>query len=304
MPNIILKIKDVNKDTYAIDTIGFKKIYDTDEENISVWVKMSNRRGTIDAPLLSSAFEVKQKGTGKVIDDAIGYMNNGGNNIYQNTMMVGLFSSCYSNGHGFSILPENFMKVVALFTARKTIVPNWINCKDEYLIPNTEHPDYQQWNNDCAVYSLFNNSSQQSSLRNIDYKDKKWDIINHFFFMSNEEMRDLANNCNFNVMYQDSKAFAEDRYAYSILQKISLSDDARAVLEAAREMMRKSMSMRKVYHENNPKYHLNAWDAGWAQLKPMFKEYFKEDSENFLKKYKEFEKRMREGVYKFGFLKE
>ncbi len=70
------------------------------------------------------------------------------------------------------------------------------------------------------------------------------------------------------------------------------------------DLIRKSMSMRVLYNENNPKYHLNSWDAGWAQLKPMFKEYFKEDYDRFVVKYKEFENRMRKGVYKFGFLKE
>ncbi len=35
----------------------------------------------------------------------------------------------------------------------------------------------------------------------------------------------------------------------------------------------------------------------------MMKEFFKEDYDAFVEKYKEFENRMRDGVYKFGFLK-
>jgi hypothetical protein len=61
--------------------------------------------------------------------------------------------------------------------------------------------------------------------------------------------------------------------------------------------------MRVTYHDEHPEYHLASWDAGWAQMKPMFKEFFKEDYTAFVKEYKRFEDRMREGVYKFGFLK-
>ena len=305
MNNIILKIKNINNETYEVNTISSKIIYNTDGKNISKWIKKETKgEKTSDAPLLSSAFKIKQKGRGRIIKKAMGYMNNGGNNIYQNTMMVGLFSSSYSNSNGFSILPENFNKVVALFTARKTIIPNWINCKDEYLIPNTSHPDYQQWNNDCIIYSLFNNSSQQSSLRNITYKDKKWDIFNHFFFMSNEEMKESADINNFNLMYQDAKIFNQDRYVYNLLKETNLSPDAKEILELAKYLTRQSMKIRVLYSENHPEYHLNSWDAGFAQLKILWKEYFKEDYNIFREKYKKFENRMREGVYKFGFLKE
>ena len=44
-------------------------------------------------------------------------------------------------------------------------------------------------------------------------------------------------------------------------------------------------------------------DAGWAQLKPMLKVLHKEQYRAFVAKYKAFEARMREGVYRFGFLR-
>ena len=251
---------------------------------------------------MTSAIGVKQKGYAGIICGSLGFMHNNANNVYHNQTLVGLYTSCFSAAHGFSILPENFRKVIALFTARKSIKPNWINCKDEYLVPNTEHPDYEQWNNDCLVYSLFNTSSQQSSLRQITYKGKKWDIINHFFFMSNTEMRDLANDAHFPEMYQDAVSFPEDRYVYNLLQETTLSPDAQEVLEAAKALVRASMSVRKDYSEENLKYHLGSWDAGFAQLKPMLKVYFKEEYDAFVALYKKFENRMREGVYEFGFL--
>ena len=117
-------------------------------------------------------------------------------------------------------------------------------------------------------------------------------------------MLELADSASFNLMYQDAKVNNEDRYVYTILQKTTLSKDAEEILTMAKELIRKSINMRIEYNENNPQYNLNSWDSGWAQLKPMFKEYFKDDYSEFVEKYKEFESRMRKGVYKFGFLKE
>ena len=88
---------------------------------------------------LSSSCKWKTDSVGKNIIGAIGWMLNMGNNVYENSVKVALFSSRYShNGSaGIPILKENFKKVIALFCARKTIVGNWINDKDEYMAPNT-----------------------------------------------------------------------------------------------------------------------------------------------------------------------
>jgi hypothetical protein len=305
--NFILKC--INTEQYKIEDMGIKTVYAIDKNSRAAdWIReeIKNKK-RVEAPQLSTYVSVKDKGYGFSIINSMGNACFHGNNVYKNQTDIFMVSSCASvgpNGGAINIIPENFNKVVALFTARKSIKGNWINDKDEYLVPNIEHSDYEQWNNDAIVYSLFNNSSQQSSLRNITYKDKKWDIVNNFFFMSNEEMLELADSNNFNLMYQDAKVNGEDRYVYNALQETTLSEDAKEILTMAKELMRKSMSMRELYNESNPKYHLSSWDAGWAQLKPMFKEYFKDDYTLFVEKYKKFENRMRKGVYKFGFLKE
>ena len=303
--NITLSVKDVSEENYSIEKIGEKELYAVDS-TVNVWVQRKDRvKGIqkVQAVPLTCAIKIKSNGESKLLKGFLGSFFSAGNASMFNGSCVSLFSSGFPSAGHFSTLPTTFRRVVAFFTARKTIMPTWINCKDEYLIPNTEHPDYEQWNNDAIVYSLFNGSSQQSSLRNIDYKDKKWDIKNEFFFMSNEEMWRFADDNNFGKMYQDAKTFDSDRYVYNLLRTTPLSEDAQEVLSAAKELVRKSMKMRKVYHENNPKYHLNAWDAGWAQLKPMLKQYYKEDYDRFVQLYKKFEDRMREGVYKFGWLR-
>jgi hypothetical protein len=299
-----LTIKKFDSKLMRITVIGTKSIYNAVGCDTASWIRQEIRRlSKIPTPNLSSAVVVRHDSSKTTVRGGLGCLNNNSNNVYKNGTDVFLVSSCSSLNANVSIIPTNFRKVVALFLARKSIVPNWINCKDEYLVPNEQNPDYEQWVNDAIVYSLFNNSSQQSSLRQVTYKGKQWDIHNQFFWMPNAKMRQLANRKGFVGMYRDAKRFPEDAYVWKVLQDTLLSPDAQEVLLEAESLISRSMARRKQYHRQHPEYHLNAWDAGWAQLKPMFKEHFAEHLKAFVQLYKEMENRLRKGVYDFGFLR-
>jgi len=248
--------------------------------------------------------------TGKVPDGTLGTITWQSNNVNGNQQFVLIFSQygrLKGKGSQF-ITKNNFLKSNLFFTARRLISgqhANWINDKDEYLAPNESHPDYEQFTYDSIVYSLFNNSSQQSSLRQVDYKDKKWDIKNEFFWLSKNEMLQLAEDDHYDELYQDART-SDERFVYNKLFTEGiynrLSPDAKDVLDSATELLKKSIQMRKILSENHPEYHLNSWDAGYAQLKLVWKEYFKDEFNEFRKKYKELEDRMRPLVYELGFL--
>jgi len=96
-----------------------------------------------------------------------------------------------------------------------------------------------------------------------------------------------------------------DRHVYKLLfgpENIyeKLSPDAKAVLDKATELVELSMEMRQVMA--NDENHLNSWDAGYAQLKLVWKEYFPEQFKEFRQLYKNMEDRMRPLVYELGFL--
>ena len=306
----ILDIIDLSG-TFELEVKGVKEMYNTDG-----LIKMSNytRIGlknikTIDSPQMSSPINIKQNGDGSVVNSNIylGTFHTAGNAPYKNSTDVGLYTSCNSNGHSHSIIKENFNNVLCGFIVRKAIQPNWINCKEEYLAPNEQHPDYEQFTYDSIVYSLFNNSSQQSSLRQVDYKNKKWDIKNEFFWISKNDIQELADENHYDELYKDAKS-NDNRYVFNLLfgeQNIyeKLSPDAKNILDKATELVKKSVKIRKMISEEHPEYHLNSFDAGYAQLKLVWKEYFKDEFKVFRNDYKKFEDRLRPMVYTLGFLR-
>ena len=120
--------------------------------------------------------------------------------------------------------------------------------------------------------------------------------------MPNEQMLQLSNDNGFDELYHDANG-DHDRFVFNKIQQSSFSPDTIEVLNKAIELVIKTFPYREQLHEEHPEWHLNAWDAGWYQIKLILKKYFKDDLKEFNLLYKTFEDRMRDGVYKFGFLK-
>lgn len=294
--------------------LGIKDVYNMDGKiDASEWVKQPNKKKSTKLGIQLSSALYTGKGNaplGRVTDDHIAYCVMDGNNIDANTSQVYLLSSSACHGHGLSVTEDNFERFIALFPARKLISGNfatWANSKDEYMVPNEANEKYKQWISDSIVYSLFNTSSNQSSLRNIEYNGKLWNIQNEFFWMSVKDIAELAGGKygtdDINTAIEDDiENFGKERYVYKKLQTVTLSPDAQAVLDKATELVKSSFKHRKEFNQKNPAYHINTWDAGWYQIKGLLKEYDPEGLKQFNELYKQLEDRMRPLVYELGFL--
>jgi hypothetical protein len=299
-----LDILEKDKNFEVINT-GEKLFYNCDNKfAASDWVRIELKKIKKEVrPNMSSALVVSNKDK-KIAINAIGSMNNNSNQIYKSGTEVFITTSPTSLNANVDIIPENFYKVLSLFTVRKSIKMNWINEKDEYVAPDESHPEFKNFKIDSIVYSLFNSGSAQSSLRQITYKDQLWDIKNEFFWMSKNEMTELVNQNNYTELYNDARTDS-DRYVHTLLfgeEDIynQLSDEAKDVLDSATNLVRLSFGMRRNFADDTN--HLNSWDAGYAQLKLLWKEYYPEQFKEFRAKYKVLEDKMRPMVYELGFL--
>jgi len=290
-----------------IEVVGNKVVYNIDNsKTASKWVREETKGiKTEDCIELTSAIKVREKDgarKGKLISNALGYFYTKSNNVDKNTMGIALFTTAFSDNVGTSIIQDNFTKCTALFSARKLIEKNWVNSKDEYLAPNEENEHYNEFVNDSIIYSLFHSASNQSSLRQVEYKGKLWDIKNEFFFMPKDEIISLANENGIDFTYNDARV-SNERYVYTKLQGIELSQEAKAVLDKAIELTKMSFKYRELFNDEHPEYQILNWDCGWYQIKGMLKEYFPNELKEFNELYKALADKMRPMVYELGFLK-
>ena len=304
--NFEIDICDVDKKSYTgdIENKGQKCIYNTDKlESCSTWIK-TQIKGTNIVPTFSSGLKMNNKDGIKVSNKYLGTLMLTTNTVDTNTTGVAIFSSLAKIGASrvVSIERDNFNKAVTLFAARRLVSKNWINWTDEYLAPDESNPKFKEFTNDSVIFSLFESKSQQSSLRNVDYKDSQWDIKNEFFWMSKNEIADLADKNNNEDCYDDAIT-STDRFVYKYLQRITLSPEAQAVLDYANNLVRDSFKYRDMFDSDFPDYQINNWDCGYYQLKFMWQEYMPEEFKQFRALYAKLADKMRPMVYELGFLK-
>lgn len=237
----------------------------------------------IESCSLSSGLIVSDK-IFKFSENGIGYVS------INNQGVAFTLSKVFSHTHGIDITKNNFIEIVQYISSRNLKENNWINCKDAFFVGKQNN----EFINDSIIYSIFHNYCQMTSLKNIK---------NEFFWMSKEEIEELANKYNNDTCYMDAHT-DKNRFVYEKLQTIELSSEAKVVLEKANEIVRKTFKYRELFNLEHPEYQINNWDCGWYQIKVLAKEYANDDLEEFKVLYKNLADKMRPMVYELGFLKE
>lgn len=240
---------------------------------------------------------------GRTVPGAMGYLYSNANNVASNAQSVAMFTAACSAGHGLSILPSNLYRCAALFAARKAIDANWVIAKDEYSAPNEEHPEYKRFLADSLVFSLFHTSSNQSSLRHVEYQGDFYDVRNEFFWMNREHMVELCNTEGNEDAYEDARR-DHQRYIYQQLQEQhdNLSPVAIDVLEKATALVDSTFEYRKLYNDEHPELQVCNWDAGYYQLHGLWIEYDEAGFIAFREAYRKLKACLNAQVYTLGFL--
>ena len=188
------------------------------------------------------------------------------------------------------------MKCTLVNSIRRLIGVSWDNSSDFYDMSNLPTNEFI---NDCLIYSTFNVSNYILSLKQNDLNCK-----NEFFWMSKQEMLDLAEEYNNDYTYEDALN-SEERFVYLKLQEIKddLSPEAKAVLDKATDLVKKSFKYREMFNESHTEYQINNWDCGFYQIKALLKEFMPDDLKEFRATYKQLADKMRPMISELGFLK-
>ena len=294
-----------------VEITGSKIIYNIDGENSFRNFCKEALRGKKTYPTitLKNPVTVGTKDGSMMTTDAIGFYVNASNNVYKSLQQCYFLSTAPDNVlSGFSITKDNFLPVCANFASRKVVTNNWINNKDEFLEPVITEENHELWEEftpDSIVYSMFNSASCQSAMQPVSWKGYDYKIKNAFFFMGRKEMMELAGTYEYYDMIKTTFD-DEDRYAYELLEgKVGekLSNEGKAVLDYARNFLSDSMKDRSAFNTEHPELNIMCWDAGYYQLRPLWKQYYPERLKEFRLLYKKLANKLRKQVYELCIIK-
>ena len=80
--------------------------------------------------------------------------------------------------------------------------------------------------------------------------------------MSIKEIQQLANINNNETIYYDCKRYCKERFIYTQLEALDLSEEGKLILKTARDLVRESFKYRDEFNKVHPTYNINTCDAG------------------------------------------
>lgn len=239
---------------------------------------------------------------------ALASLYSDGNDVHHGLSSCFLTSGPNPHTGSWSVVPANFQDSMVIFSVRRLVKANWLNWQDQFSAPVTTVPGYYGWSLDAILWGLFESKNLTSSLGNVLYKGCEYDIANHFFWMTPQEMLEteglpetIAEEC-----YSAQPRFVS---RWLMDHANQFSDEARDLLELGKDLVRKSVSCRM---EASSEYQLNRWDAGWYQIRvglftdknaPFRRsEEMRQVMSQFTAAHKALGNILRPQIYQFGFL--
>lgn len=285
----------VENNNQEIKIIGDKDLYNFDGQQIittSDFVTKNLGKKHKENVIICKNIDTMEfvKKESNICDDYIATMHVHANDISNNNWTC--IRQVCTDGNTKPLTKNNIFESAIVLFIRTNVEGNWINDKDMYNM-NVEIPI--SFRNDAFVYSIFGNYCCSIKHGNDQLK-------NEFFWMSKQEIEDLANTYKNDDCYADVHT-ASERFVYQKLQEIELSPEAQAVLDKANEIVKKTFPYRNLYNDSHPEVQINNWDCGFYQIKMLCKEYMPDLLKEFKEIYKALADKMRPMVYELGFLK-
>ena len=245
--------------------------------------------------------------------DRIGFLRMNGTNVQNNLgiYLTGVLSENDLHNHFYAeVTKKNVMPMCIYLGIRQAIEANWKNDRDQYLYPNDRWQSDVEFQKNCLVYTLFHGQNRISSQHG----------TNHWIPFTEEEVNAQERfESHFMSDYLAGKIQAEAPQQGNLFEKAKeektasaeLSDEARAVMDAGRELWRYYHSQ-KGANPNASFYDIRLYFQGTKTL-PSGKVQMNTESNdatyttlitNLRQRLKELAKAIEPKVYEYGFLKQ
>jgi hypothetical protein len=152
---------------------------------------------------LADISKVQKVSKSSLVRGYLGFMWCNGNDGQQ-AHRTKLFSSAYVNGHGWTILPENFEKSLIVLACRWSFSDekNWLSHRDRFLCPKRELTEVEK--HDFVIYGLACEGNESCSYQFLN----KPRMENQFFMLPHKTAE--------SEMKQHKNGLNDDRYSSKI----------------------------------------------------------------------------------------
>ena len=174
-----------------------------------------------------------------------------------------------------------------------------MNDRDQFMQPTKKLS--REFICDCVVWSIFSNSNQTVSLRDVEYEGEKYRIKNNLYPFKREEIK-MWENSSSDIKIQIEME-REERFLAEWIKahEKEFSAESLRVFDCGREIY-------KYFYKNFLELNFVAWkifdwDAGWYQVRMSLKE-FGYDFEKFSAAHKNLGEKILPKIYELGFLRD
>jgi len=165
----------------------------------------------------------------------IGHLASVGNDFQnQNTIFIDDVDKARKKGGRHTMISvENLIIVAIYFAVRKIITATWLNDRDQFLYPNDAWKTDDEFQNDCLVYTLFNNNIQSKYGVNHWIPFTENEVNAHDRFESHFMIRFITGKI---IQNGYSNLFEREDDKFCIKREFSV--EAKNVFDAGRELWR------------------------------------------------------------------
>jgi hypothetical protein len=230
---------------------------------LNKWIVRPKNSKNFIMPPLGGAITIKDSNSDtrhRTCPNFIGSLMCCGNDFQQQDLTA-ILSSPQASAGSHSITPEIFKQAMVVYAVRRIPPVNWLNQRDQYMQPNEVLSE--EFINNCVIWSIFSKDNNTSSLRNVKYKEKIYNIINHFFPYQIKTIShwDITDKDILKSLKQDN----ENRFVSEWISNNKFSKEAQEVIDKGEQIY-------KFYFKNFDKlstaqFKIEWWDAGLWQIR-------------------------------------
>jgi len=277
--------QSVNADIFEEEStcIGHKNMFVPPNKNIKDWLRLHNTTS----------------------NDSIAYLVRGSADIQNNNVVFITLKpseSVLKASNANKISKDNLIVNSIFLAVRKVIEQTWINDRDQYLYPNSNWENDNEFQTDCLAFTLFDQSNTVKSREG----------INHWIPFTEQEVNSREKfESNFMTKFINGKLKSEnngDLFGSQAQRTtpLNFSAEATAVFDAGRELWK--------YYHIQPDCNVNASlydireyfqgvnDAGKMNNKSSDETYMKLIN-RLREKLRQIETKIEPKIYEYGFLK-